>query len=147
MSAALYPAMMTAGFPAAVPLFSPTYEWLAVPDDWSVPAGLELKLDLQSSKSMHRPRLARIPPTWRLAVWINEAHFFARVDVQRSTTVGSLENEVSEQVSQRRRKVHGAVKCSVMLWSNGERLLSSASAEEIGLFGRQRTLVPRVACT
>ena len=146
-------------FPALFPasdilIFVPTYEWSEVPENASVPAGLEVRLVLHKEGGHHQPRLARIPPTWRLQTWLEEEHFFARVDVSRHTPIVDIETAMRAQAIEHRaarRSRHGsghvqAEDCFLELLSNGERLRVSATAESSGLFGMQRTLVTHLTC-
>ena len=140
--------------------FHPSYEWSEVPDGVSVPAGLEIRLVLHGEEASDRrkPRLARIPTTWRLDAWLDEEHFFARVDVQRSTPIADIEAAMSAQAIARHQARRGRgdaasapstrhqTECSVTLSSNGVRLPPGSTAEAVGLFGKQRTLVPRLSC-
>ena len=99
------PAGVTAGtnLPASPPTrpagvtagtnFVPSYEWQAIGVDvTAIPAGLEVELPLDG---VDRLRRARIPPSWRLAVWISAEHGFWRTDVRAGTTVSELRRSVA----------------------------------------------------
>ena len=73
--------------------FVPSYEWQAIGVDvTAIPAGLEVELPLDG---VDRLRRARIPPSWRLAVWISAEHGFWRTDVRAGTTVSELRRSVA----------------------------------------------------
>ena len=151
------------GFPA-LPMFEPSYEWQSVPGGQSVPAGLEVQMQMQptSSRTGHarQPVLARIPPTWRLQLWLEADEIFSRVDVGRHTTIAEIEAAVRPQVVEHRaaarRHAHGVandavaptseMRCLVTLWSHGERLPPDASVESTAVFAKQRSIIPRVEC-
>ena len=170
-AAAAFPAL-----PSPPPVFVPSYEWQNVAEGMTIPAGLDVKLELHAADETRKLHMARIPPSWRLQLWLDSAHAFARVDVERHTTIGWVESQVvrfaQEAVEASRRRHHAAehhhaapdasmmsgaggggtsdvaVDCSSLeLWSNGARLPVGATAEAIDLFAKQRTLVLRGGCT
>ena len=72
--------------------FHPTYEWqLLAAEALSVPPGLQVDLPLDG----HSLRRARIPPVWRLRVWVDDSHGFWRTDVTRSTRMEELRDAAS----------------------------------------------------
>ena len=125
--------------------FEPSYEWTNVPDDASIPAGLEVKLVLQPDEATgaRRPKVARIPPSWRLQLWLDDFHIFARVDVARDTRLAQVEEDIAKQAMAHRTTARD---CVTSLWSNGARLPPGGTAEQADLFGKQRTLVAKLAC-
>jgi hypothetical protein len=64
----------------------PSYEWQTIPDGCAVPAGLQVDLPLDGRS---RPR-ARIPPCWRLRVWVDSEVGFWAHECHRGTTVREL---------------------------------------------------------
>lgn len=70
-------------------VFVPRYEWQDLPVDVQVPTGLELALDLTTGR-----RRARIPPVWRLAVWVEDPSTTVRLDVTRARTLGEIKAEI-----------------------------------------------------
>ncbi|CAM9237284.1 unnamed protein product [Choristocarpus tenellus] len=81
--------------------FIPAYHWKPVHPGQTVPAGLEVVLPLDGSGE----RRARIPPTWRLQLYIQLGHtggtieslkgFFFRTDVCQDTRVGDICKEIA----------------------------------------------------
>ena len=173
-------------FPA-LNAFEPTYEWKPVLEGQGVPAGLDVKLELHGPaehadanaadgrrQQQQHHRIARIPQTWRLQVWLEDesAGFFGRVDVHRDTPIASIEALLAKQVEEHR--VHmaehdaamsrrmsrsrggggggGAVadgardSCIVDLYHKWVRLRATATAEAVALFELQHALEPRVRC-
>jgi len=85
--------------------FTPTYEWREVPPEQTIPSGLEVKLALRSTNDVHTSdagvahelqppassgRKARIPPVWRLKLWVESASGYYRHDIQATTLVGDV---------------------------------------------------------
>jgi hypothetical protein len=66
-------------------VFEPTYEWSQIAEGQVVPQGLEINMDL-----WHHAKAARIPPVWRLQVWLDSLSRFFRHDVSASTTIEQL---------------------------------------------------------
>ena len=80
--------------------FIPSYDWQWLPEGEgvSVPPGLEIVLPLDG-ESLRR---ARIPPNWRLRVWVDEPlNGFWRIDVRRETTMGELNDAASEAIGEK----------------------------------------------
>lgn len=73
---------------------------------------------------------------------------FARVDVTREATIANVEAEVGKQATAHlAAKPHGQRgACVASLFSDGVRIPSLSSVEQVRLFGKQRTLVAKVAC-
>jgi len=115
----------TAAAGAGPARFTPTYEWQALPDGCTVPAGLDIDLPLDG-----QPRRARIPPRWQLRIWLSDEHGFLRLDVRRSTTIGEVRDAASE-----RARADGASR-SVRLALAGRELEDHLTVEQAGLFGR-----------
>ena len=88
------------------------------------------------------PRLARIPPSWRLQIWLGS--FFARIDVSRHTTVAQLEAELARQLAARRK----AANCTVALWLKQEPYERLREAVEAGaaIFVLQHDLEAKSEC-
>jgi hypothetical protein len=157
---ALALARPVAPFPAlpSPPAFDPSYEWQEVAEGATVPAGLEVRLQLHDENAAAAPpRLARIPPSWRLQVWMGEPRAFARVDVRRDAAIVDVEAAIAEQAAAARRHARGSsiwrsaapaadAACRAALWSGGHRMPSSATVESARLFAQQRTLTVRMAC-
>ena len=85
----------------------PSYAWRAVPDGASVPAGLEVRLRLVGdddgvgalSPGGGADRLARIPPVWRLALWLDApARRYHRRDVTATTLVGEVVDAIADEL-------------------------------------------------
>ena len=149
-------------------LFVPSYDFQPIPVGVSVPSGLEVKLVLQKDQaaagSVRFPRLARIPSTWRLQLWLGS--IFARISVSRNTTVESIEKEAARQLGARKaakaerlRRRDGQTaatipepQCTVelLIRSRGSRirLPPAQSAEAAELFTHQAThaLVAKSTC-
>jgi hypothetical protein len=171
-------------FPALPLPFEPTYEWQPVLEGQGVPAGLDVKMELHGSSETqhaeangHHSRVARIPETWRLQIWLED--FFGRVDVHRDTSIGILEASLARQVEEhrmhtaahdasmrRRMKRAGgarargggdagargngdssAASCTVELYHKSVRLRAGATAEAMALFELQHALEPTIWCT
>lgn len=64
----------------------PSYEWQSLPDGCAVPPGLQIDLPLDGRS---RP-CARIPPCWRLRVWVSPAIGFWAHQCHRTTTLCEL---------------------------------------------------------
>ena len=179
VSASAFPAMRAAPPNSSPPppplqqhnlLFNPTYEWASVPPGASVPAGLELRLTLHkeedeassSSSSSSAVRLARIPPVWRLAVWVGAPwRCFVRTDAQRQQSIAALEASLTKELHRVRPKVCGRPpELTLTLRDAGpdaggdgdglrtasELLAPERTIEEAGLFQRQGRLRVRVRC-
>ncbi|KAL1527554.1 hypothetical protein AB1Y20_008942 [Prymnesium parvum] len=113
--------------------FVPSYEWRPVAAGQSVVAGLELQLDLAASR-----RRARIPPTWRLQVYLGREHGgFFRMDVQRDTPVGAIERAAAAQAARGRAQPREV--CAA-LWAGLDRLAPSDTVEGAMLFQKQGEL-------
>ena len=140
--------------PAAA--FEPTYDYQIVQAGQSLPSGLDVKLTLHdphdggenasakasSSKTAAAPRLARIPPTWRLQVWTGDS--FARADVGRFDKISVIEERLTKDHESHRHHRHsgsdGQERCTVALYRAEEmmqRLDGDASAEAASLFTLQ----------
>lgn len=145
--------------PAAA--FEPTYDFQIVQAGQSLPSGLDVKLTLHdphdgtenasamaaasSSKTAAAPRLARIPPTWRLQVWTGDS--FARADVGRFDKISVIEERLTKDHESHRHHRHssdsspgGQQRCTVALYRAEEmmqRLDGDASAEAASLFTLQ----------
>lgn len=113
--------------------FQPTYEWQDVPENQSVPAGLEISIALGEHQ-----RRARIPSTWRLQVFLSrEFGGFFRMDVHRDTSIAEIERAASDQVeewSQRRQVPDRAQHLCASLFAGAARLSALESAEQAMLF-------------
>ena len=110
------------------PLYVATYEWSNVADGGELPAGLEVELSLDG-----RPARARIPPTWQLAVWVDDARGFWRCELSRETTVAELRRSAAK---------HASCSPACIGIRLGGTLLSDAdaTAEDLDVFGRQKEL-------
>jgi hypothetical protein len=76
--------------------FVASYEWRAVRVGQSVPSGLEVRLELRrEGDAAGRSRMARIPPTWRLQLYLGRRLGFFRMDVARHTTTRDIEAAAS----------------------------------------------------
>lgn len=116
--------------------FVPSYEWQLAGD--KVPPGLEIDMPLDGISS----KRARIPPRWRLCVWVSDEHGFFRCDCDRSTTFGEL---------RRKAAIFAGVEADRVQLRFGQAGRSppvavddAATAEETGLFSRLDELVVRV---
>ena len=147
-------AVSRATAPNAERTFEPTYEWAAVPAGAMIPSGLEVKLTMHEKhaelqgdgpeaapQAEDPPRLARIPPTWRLQVWVGQGFGFARQDVTRTTTVERLEAAIRASLV-----LHHGEGCAPfpMLWIGSERLGASETAEGATLFTRRANLIVKL---
>lgn len=124
--------------------FVPSYEWQDVRPWQSVPAGLEIALVLGDASQ----RRARIPPVWRLRVYVEPVNhhggsavrgkgsgFYFRMDVRRDLTVIEIRRSVAE---------HPLVGCpfeAVKLLLGGKVLEGHDTVESLDLFSRVRELV------
>ena len=106
--------------------FTPTYEWMELPDGIAVPPGLDVDLPLDG-----RPRRARIPPRWQLKVWVDDESGFWRCDVTRDTKIAALTLAAAQHMKRE----------SVLLMLSGVVLDERSTVEEVGLFGRGRELI------
>ena len=96
------------------------------------------------------PRLARIPPTWRLQVYAGDGVGFLRLDVRREASVGSVEAGLRDVLPMHHGKL-AEVACPprVELWEGATvRLDPEASVEASTLFTRRGGLSARLlACS
>ena len=72
---------------AAPPVFEPSYDWAPVLPGQAVPQGLDVRLDIGEGG-----KTARIPPEWRLQVWLEDAPpkgSFFRKDIAAKASVGA----------------------------------------------------------
>mmetsp|Transcript_59019 Transcript_59019/g.191108 ORF Transcript_59019/g.191108 Transcript_59019/m.191108 type:complete len:364 (+) Transcript_59019:90-1181(+) len=76
-------------------VFAPSYEWAAVPEEASVPPGLEMNLSMDGSGS----RSARIPPSWRMLVVSEPGNDACRFDVARWSTLAAVRAEVAKAMA------------------------------------------------
>ena len=88
-------------------VFTPSYEWAAVGPEQSIPSGLEVRLSLSDHRNetdthANPPRYARIPPSWRLQVYLGHGHGFSRVDVRRDSTIDTVEHAIRSSLAQHR---------------------------------------------
>lgn len=110
------------------PQMMPSYEWQQV-GMLELPAGLEVELPLDG-----QPKRARIPPRWRLQVWVNERYGYLRHDVQRDTTAGDLRRAAA---------VAAGVPPEVVrlrLGADPQPLADFLTVEALRLFGREGEL-------
>lgn len=125
--------------------FVPSYEWQQVYPWQSVPPGLEVQLPLDGVGQ----KRARVPPSWRLQLYIPEGQeggegegrnggFFVRMDLQANSTVLELRREIVRQPR------FGLSLESVTLSLGGRVLGDEETAEGLDLFNRQRDLTPLV---
>jgi len=94
------PATATAGMsshssPQRCGVLVPSYEWQSLSDGCAVPPGLQVDLPLDGRS---RPR-ARIPPRWRLRVWVSAAIGFWAHDCDRGTTVRQLYDAAAAELA------------------------------------------------
>ena len=68
-------------------LVTPTYDWQPVESWQSVPPGMEVQLPLNGTGTT---KVARIPPSWQLQVFIEPNVGFLRVDVTAATKLGEI---------------------------------------------------------
>lgn len=115
-------------------VFEPTYSWQRVADGQSVPGGLEVRMDLSGAG-----KLARIPASWRLQIWLDEASRFFRVDVSPSSRVAKLAEGAAKLLLVDPGCVT-VVDANVPAGHPPMALPPGATVEEIRLFQRQRTL-------
>mmetsp|Transcript_3301 Transcript_3301/g.6840 ORF Transcript_3301/g.6840 Transcript_3301/m.6840 type:complete len:326 (-) Transcript_3301:431-1408(-) len=110
--------------------FIPSYEWQHIPEGvLSLCPGLEIDLPLDG-----RPRRARIPPRWRLAVWISHDHGFWRVDVARDTAVAHLRANAATHL---RTQVDNV---GLRYAGSADFLQNTETCEDIALFHRKADL-------
>ena len=122
--------------------FEPTYEWQPIANGQAIPSGLEVQLTMHEAADGSReppPRLARIPPLWRLQIWLGS--FFARIDVSRGTTVAQLEAEAGRQLTARRN-----ARCTVTLRVKKQHERLPAERAGAVLFVLQHALEARSEC-
>ena len=112
--------------------FVASYAWQYVPEGVQVPAGLEMTMPLDGSRSK-----ARIPPSWQLQVWLPAAKRYHRQQVGRFTFV----EEVREAVA----RSAGTEVPQVTLRLGDEEMADDATLEELRLFGRDGELVVEIA--
>mmetsp|Transcript_11962 Transcript_11962/g.14479 ORF Transcript_11962/g.14479 Transcript_11962/m.14479 type:complete len:654 (-) Transcript_11962:78-2039(-) len=83
--------------------FVPTYEWQVIKNHQQIPAGLDIRVNINAGfggnieNSMANARRARIPPVWRLKVWVEHLHTqgsdrYHRQDVKQDETTGNFES-------------------------------------------------------
>mmetsp|Transcript_4262 Transcript_4262/g.10115 ORF Transcript_4262/g.10115 Transcript_4262/m.10115 type:complete len:239 (+) Transcript_4262:52-768(+) len=107
--------------------FVPTYEWQSLSESQSVPAGLEIRLPLDGVSQKE----ARIPPTWRLQLWLGKELGFFRPEVKRKMQLRELRTAIAEHL-----KIPSD--CFTLLEHSGAVLGNDeATVEELGLFGLQ----------
>jgi hypothetical protein len=119
--------------PAAA--FAPSYAWREVVGEAELPAGLEVELPLDG-----KPKRARIPPSWQLAVWVDSdggGSFWRLPDVRRGTTGRELREAASAHL--------GRPIGSVSLRLGGKEVGDEATAEQLELFSRRDELSVEVA--
>ncbi len=128
--------------------FVPSYEWQRVYPWQSVPPGLEVQLPLDGTGQ----KRARVPPSWRLQLYIPEEEdggeggkgggksggFFVRTDLRANSTVLEVRREIASQPR------FGLPLESVTLLLGGRVLGDEETAEGLDLFNRQRDLTPLV---
>ncbi|CAM9616486.1 unnamed protein product [Pylaiella littoralis] len=122
--------------------FVPSYEWQQVYPWQSVPPGLEVQLPLDGSGQ----KRARVPPSWRLQLYIpgeqkegrESGGFFVRTDLAAGSTVWELRGEIA-----RHPRFGLPVEC-VRLSLGGRAIGDEETAEELDLFNRQRELTPLI---
>jgi len=124
-------------------VLDPSYEWQGIADGQEVPAGLEVHMDLWHDSR----RRARIPPSWRLQLWVAPASRFFRQDVTRTSSILWLRESVASFLEL-------PVECVTFRVSLGnqeggqeytQELDDAATAETARLFQRQRDLTLEVA--
>jgi len=106
----------------------PTYEWQRISQGAEVPAGLEVVLPLDGKHGR-----ARIPPTWQLAVWMDDTRGFWRDWVTRETTVRELRQSAA---------AHAGVAPELIELRLNEVPMDdeSMTVERLELFGREGAL-------
>lgn len=123
--------------------FTPSYEWQQVYPWQSVPPGLEVQLPLDGVGQ----KRARVPPSWRLQLYIpgeeqNEGGgsggFFVRTDLGAGSTMLELRRAIA-----RHPRFGFPVEC-VRLWLGGRVIGDEETAEGLDLFNRQRELTPLI---
>eukprot|EP00752_Nemacystus_decipiens_P012028 g10663.t1 len=123
--------------------FMPSYEWRQVYPWQSVPPGLEVQLPLDGVGQ----KRARVPPSWRLQLYIpgvaeggggGGGGFFVRTDLRAGSTVLELRQEIA------RHPRFGLSVDSVRLSLGGRVLGDEETAEGLDLFNNQRELTPLV---
>uniref|UniRef100_A0A7S4BSV4 Uncharacterized protein n=1 Tax=Chrysotila carterae TaxID=13221 RepID=A0A7S4BSV4_CHRCT len=118
--------------------FAASYEWQSVREGQSVPSGLEVQLSLDGS---HR-RSARIPPTWRLQLFLGEGLGFLRTDVLRDTRVREVlaAAEAQAAAAALRHHLDGAHKACFSLFAGSDWLDAESTVESAQLFSRRGQL-------
>lgn len=125
--------------------FVPSYDWQPVHPWQSVPPGLEVQLPLDGVGQ----KRARVPPSWRLQLYIpreqegaggggRDRGFFVRTDLHAGSTVLELRREIA------RHPRFGLLVESVRLSLGGRVLGDQETAAGLDLFNRQRELTPLV---
>lgn len=127
--------------------YLPSYEWREVYPWQSIPPGLEVQLPLDGVTQ----RRARIPPCWRLQLYVEGVEpevgrdgkktfkgFFLRTDLKAESTVLDLRREIARQS-----KVDLSVE-HVKLILDRRVLEDGDTVGALDLFNRQRDLVPVV---
>lgn len=109
----------------------PTYEWQTVPPLATVPAGLEIRMDLSGGS-----KTARIPPSWRLQVYVGERIGFFRFDVSRSMRYRPAELEPDASL---------ALSLPPQLWPRRDEPLCVRCAGCVKSSGRRSRTPPLVA--
>ncbi|CAM9523747.1 unnamed protein product, partial [Laminaria digitata] len=119
--------------------FVPSYDWQRVYPWQSVPPGLEVVLPLDGVSE----KRARIPPSWRLQLYVPEgagggarSGFFVRTDLKEGSTVLELRREIAWQPR------FGLPLERVALTLDGRVLRDDETAGSLDLFNRQRDVVP-----
>lgn len=123
-------------FSVATADFEPTYAWQAVQPGQSIPGGLEVRMDLGGSGS----KLARIPATWRVQVWLDEASRFLRSDVSAHTRVGKLADAAARLLGPVDPRCVLVVDTNVPTGHPPITLPPEGTVEDLRLFQRQRSL-------
>lgn len=115
--------------------FMPSYDWQEVQPWQSVPPGLEVQLPLDGVTH----KRARIPPAWRLQLYVpggeESGGFFVRTDLRPDSTVLDLRQEIA-----RKSRVELPLE-RVKLTLGARTLEDDETANSLNLFNRQRELV------
>eukprot|EP00240_Pyramimonas_obovata_P013100 CAMPEP_0118954004 /NCGR_PEP_ID=MMETSP1169-20130426/57550_1 /TAXON_ID=36882 /ORGANISM="Pyramimonas obovata, Strain CCMP722" /LENGTH=244 /DNA_ID=CAMNT_0006901571 /DNA_START=229 /DNA_END=960 /DNA_ORIENTATION=+ len=77
--------------------FWPSYDWQHIHTSQDIPAGMEVSMPLDGSGL----KQARIPPLWRLQLYLGPVAGFLRMDVRRSTTVLQVKQAAAEHIMKR----------------------------------------------
>lgn len=110
------------------------YDWQEVRREDHVTPGLEITMNLDTGH-----RMARIPPTWRLQIWVSTSSRFVRCDVSRSTSIQQITAAVAESLGVDASAVDLVDKAAISQGpiSRGD---LNATAEDLRLFDRRRHL-------